>query len=79
MFIFKSFEQVDGSTERKYGGTGLGLPVTKQLVELHGGTIDVASKLNSGSTFSFSLPLSDKKRTDISQDTNTVSEGMFSH
>ena len=66
--IFKSFEQADGSVEREYGGTGLGLSVTKQLVELHGGTIMVESKLSQGSTFSFTLPISVEKRT------NTVSE-----
>lgn len=59
--IFKSFEQVDGSTDRQYGGTGLGLSVTKQLVELHGGTIKVKSKVNEGSQFSFMLPMSTEK------------------
>ncbi|MEG4573045.1 ATP-binding protein [Microcoleus sp. N3A4] len=56
--IFKSFEQADGSTAREYGGTGLGLAVTKQLVELHGGEIQVSSKLGIGSQFTFSLPIS---------------------
>ncbi|MGK5094822.1 7TM diverse intracellular signaling domain-containing protein [Deltaproteobacteria bacterium TL4] len=55
--IFLSFEQVDGSTAREYGGTGLGLTVTKQLVELHGGTIKVESQEGQGSVFSFSLPV----------------------
>ncbi len=55
--IFEAFEQVDGSTARVYGGTGLGLAVTHQLVNLHGGQICVESKLNQGSIFTFILPI----------------------
>ncbi len=54
--IFASFEQGDGSTARQYSGTGLGLAVTKQLVELHCGTIEVRSKVAEGSQFTFTLP-----------------------
>lgn len=54
--IFNSFEQVDGSIEREYGGTGLGLAVSKKLVELHGSSIQVTSRVGEGSTFSFRLP-----------------------
>ncbi len=60
--IFKSFEQLDGSETRLQGGTGLGLAVTKQLVELHGSTIEVKSSPGKGSTFSFSLPVSQSSR-----------------
>lgn len=59
--IFESFEQADGSTARVYGGTGLGLAVTKKLVELHGGTISVESKFGKGSRFIFTLPVSQQQ------------------
>ncbi|MCX8492192.1 MAG: ATP-binding protein, partial [Cyclobacteriaceae bacterium] len=54
--IFESFIQADTSVTRKYGGTGLGLTIVKQLVELQGGRISVHSKVDKGSTFLFVLP-----------------------
>jgi PAS domain S-box-containing protein len=59
--LFQKFEQLDSGISRKYNGAGLGLAITKQLVELHGGKIMVESKYGEGSTFTFLLPIDGKK------------------
>ena len=55
--LFAAFTQVDSSVARRYGGTGLGLTISKHLVELMGGRLAVASQEGVGSQFSFTLPL----------------------
>ena len=75
--IFESFIQAEESTTRHYGGTGLGLPISKQLVEMMGGKLTVSSQKGKGSTFSFTLDcevasLVEKEETVVSDDTSLV-------
>ncbi len=60
--IFTRFYQVDSSSTRKYGGTGIGLAIAQDIVRLHGSRITVTSELGKGSKFRFSLPLSGVQR-----------------
>ena len=55
--IFDRFRQADSSTTRKYGGSGLGLTICKQLVEMHGGQIGICNQPQGGSMFYFTIPL----------------------
>ena len=58
--VFDKFQQIESSLSRKIGGTGLGLPIAKQLVDTHKGLIWVESIINNGSTFSFAIPVLDE-------------------
>ena len=71
--VFDQFQQIENSLNRKNGGTGLGLPIAKQLIEAHRGFIWVDSVPNSGTTFSFVVPvLSEKEKFIIDLEKETA-------
>ena len=72
--IFSSFIQSDTTISRKFGGTGLGLTITKSLIELQGGTINVTSEFGKGSTFTFELPFKHEKNVPVFKENNNPFE-----
>ena len=66
--LFDTFSQEDSSSTNKYGSTGLGMPITKSLVELMNGTIDVKSEKGQGTLFTVTVTLTDSDRTDDGAD-----------
>jgi two-component system, sensor histidine kinase and response regulator len=76
--IFEKFQQLDSYRRRDYDGTGLGLAVTKQLVELHGGSIEVESDLGQGSTFTVHLPSQTRSAIEHARE-DARNERMITH
>jgi hypothetical protein len=78
-YIFDRFKQLDGSTTRKYGGTGLGLTICKELISLLNGKINVFSELNVGSTFEVIIPKNIHLATnqDIKDSQNENEENIY--
>jgi signal transduction histidine kinase/DNA-binding response OmpR family regulator len=62
--IFEPFRQLENPMRRRIGGAGLGLPISRQLVEMHGGELNVESTPRNGSTFSFDIPINVENLTD---------------
>lgn len=63
--VFEEFAQVDGSAARKHDGTGLGVPLSKRLIESHGGTMWLESQPGDGTTFYFTLPISSQAASSL--------------
>lgn len=65
--IFKPFNKVENTAARKYGGNGLGLAISKALVEKLGGTISLSSSINHGATFTFTIPRTEVKKVEAKE------------
>jgi len=76
--IFKPFEQADNSVTRKFGGTGLGLTITKKMIELLGGSIAVQSNEGKGTVFSVVLPYEEATQVEINREQYNIDGVVFS-
>jgi CheY-like chemotaxis protein len=70
--LFQPFEQAESGTSREYGGTGLGLTISKRIIELMGGTIWIESELGKGSRFMFTIKVLSGSGTNVREDTACI-------
>ncbi len=75
--LFQSFSQEDKSVTRKFGGTGLGMTITKQLTELMGGSIDVKSEKNIGTTITMSIPFDIGNTAELVQEETVITDSSI--
>jgi hypothetical protein len=77
--VFDKFQQIESSLSREVGGTGLGLPIAKQLIEAHRGEIWLESEFKKGSKFSFILPIMMHYNTFIFELDNELQQSKYNH
>jgi len=75
--IFEAYTQADRTISRRFGGTGLGMNITKQIIELMGGTISVRSEIGKGTIFALSLPIDPVEDQTVKENTADLVESML--
>ena len=75
--IFEAYTQADKSIARRFGGTGLGMTITKEIIELMGGTISLRSEIGKGTVFALTLPITDEEAKSPNQNSGTLVDQLL--